>query len=448
MQSLRSFIEAMNEFPEEFIEVNKAVSSSRELTAAVYYLLSKNENKAVMFNKVHDSDVPVVTNVFGTRKRLAIALGTAEKTLHEVYRDNEKKRIEPEIVDSAPIQEIEFDRKNLDLRKLPVIAHNLEDNGPYITAGMMTVKDPDTGVRNSGIYRLMIKDGHRTGIHLSETSHAYYIYRKYVERKENMPVAVTIGTHPAVLLGSLSSLGIDDDEFSVMGGLLGEPLRITHCRSVDLEVPADGEICLEGSIAWNLSEPEGPIGEFHSMYSGVRNYPVLEVHHVTMRRNPIYLDICSGSLEHQLMGGLPRIGQIYNAVKKACPGVQDVYLPPSGFCRFACYVSIKKMVEGEPSNAAAAVFGADAFIRNVVVVDDNVDIFNDSEVLKAVNLYMNPKCNFVIPFAKGSQIDPAADEGIVSKIGIDATRPLNAENVPISISDSISRFNPERLFES
>ena len=135
--------------------------------------------------------------------------------------------------------------------------------------------------------------------------------------KKPMPIAVTIGTHPAVYLASLSLMGLDEDEFDVAGGLLGEPLKLVSCKTVDIEVPAEGEICLEGEISWDKRDSEGPIGEFHSFYCGENNYPVVTVKCITRRKNPVYLDICSGSRDHQLIGGLPRTGMIYNAVKKS-----------------------------------------------------------------------------------------------------------------------------------
>lgn len=428
------------------MEIDAPVSSVHELTGAVYYLLQQKKNRAVMFNNVDGGSIPVLTNLFADRMRLALAIGAAEDELNFVYREKESLRIVPEVITAAPVQEVSLDDGSVDLFSLPVVSHNLKDKGPYITAGIMTVKDPDTGVRNSGIYRLMIKDRNHTGIHLAETSHAYYIYRKYMQRKQPMPVAVTIGTHPAVYLSSLSLLGLGEDEFEVAGGLLGEALKLVRCRTVDLEVPAYGEICLEGEIGWNERGPEGPIGEFHSLYSGENNYPVLTVKSISTRKEPIYLDICSGGREHQLMGGLPRTGMIYKAAKKACAGLGDVYLPPSGFCRFSCYLSIKKIAEGEPANAAAAVFGADPIIRHVVVVDDDVNIFDEESVLAAVNRNMSIDDCFIIPRAKGSPIDPVSRNGLVSKIGIDATRSMDSKHSVINYNDSIRELDIEKLF--
>lgn len=444
MQDLRSFLALLSEFPDEFVTAAGPVSARLELTRAVYALERKKRNSAVLFTQVDGFAMPVLANVFGTRRRLALSLGAEERDLHQAYRDREANLLKPVLVGAGPIQEVEESR--VDLGTLPIVTHNGGDNGPYISAGIMTVKDPETGIRNSGIYRLMAKDARRTGIHLAESSHAYFIYRKYMERKQPMPVAITIGAHPACYLGSLSFLGFGADEFEAMGGLLGEPLEIVRCRTVDLEVPAAGEICLEGFIDWRTREPEGPVGEWHTLYSDIRDYPVVTITAITRRKEPIYLDICSGGAEHQLLGGLPRLGQIYRSVKKACPGVRDVFMPPSGFCRASCYVSLKKYVEGEPANAAAAVFGTDPFVRHVVVVDQDVDIFDDAEVLKALNLNTDLSKCFVMPYAKGSPIDPTSRNGVVSKIGVDATRPLGKEMSKVDYAEGVDMIDLSKIF--
>jgi 2,5-furandicarboxylate decarboxylase 1 len=262
-----------------------------------------------------------------------------------------------------------------------------------------------------------------------------------------MPIAITIGAHPAFYMGSLSFCGIDTDEYDVVGGLLDGPMEIVKCKSVDLEVPAAGEICLEGYIDWERRESEGPFGEWHTLYGEAMNNPVVTITTVTMRNDPIYLDVCSGDVEHQLMGGLPRIGQIYNHVKVACPGVRDVYMPPSGFCRVACYVSIKKYAEGEPVNGIAAVFSADPFVRHAVFVDEDVNIFNEIEVLRAINLNMDVSKCFIINNAKGSPIDPAARNGIVTKIGIDATRKLNSKFARINFNEGLNSIDLSKIFK-
>jgi 2,5-furandicarboxylate decarboxylase 1 len=205
---------------------------------------------------------------------------------------------------------------------------------------------------------------------------------------------------------------------------------------------------LEGYIDWEKREPEGPFGEWHTLYGETMNYPVVTITTMTMRNNPIYHDLCSGDTEHQLLGGISRLGQIYNQVKVACPGVRDVYMPPSGCCRTACYVSIKKFVEGEAANGAAAVFSADPFVRHAVFVDDDVNIFDEAEVLRAVNLNMDISKCFIIHNAKGSPIDPMSRNGVVTKIGIDATRQLTSKFPRINFNEGLSSIDLSKVFKA
>lgn len=447
MRDLRHFLKVLSGVTEELLTTKESVDPKLELTRVIYKLEKERKHPAVLFKNVSGSQIPVLTNLFGNRKRLALALDTNEAGVNQVYREREKNLLPPVMVSSAPVQEVVYSGDDVRLGMLPIVTHNSGDAGPYITAGIMTVRDPETKIRNSGIYRLMVQNVHQMGVHLAESSHVYYIYQKYCALKQPMPVAITIGAHPALYLGSLSFQGIDTDEFEVMGGLLGEGIELVKCHTVDLEVPAQGEICLEGYIHWETRAPEGPVGEWHTLYSGINNYPVVTIKTITMRKDPIYLDICSGATEHLLMGGLPRLGQIYNYVKCACPGVKEVYMPPTGFCRTTCYVAIKKCVEGEPANGAAAVFAADPFVRHVVVVDEDVDIFDDSEVLRAINLNMDINKCFIMRHAKGSPIDPTSRNGVVTKVAIDATRPLNSNLKRVNYNEGLEQIDLRHFFE-
>lgn len=446
MKDLRTYIDQLAQRPGQLLTTDVPVDPKLELTRIVYKLESQNRRPALLFREVRGSGMPVLTNLFGSRERLALALDTTNEELNRVYREREKRLTPPVIVSTGPIQQRVMTGDQVDLTTLPIVHHNSGDAGPYITAGVTTVRDPDTGIRNAGMYRYMLKSRNRMGVHLAEASHVYYIYRRYCEKKQHMPIAITIGAHPAFYLGSLSFCGIDTDEYEIMGGLLGSAMEVVKCRSVDLEVPADGEICLEGYIDWEKREPEGPFGEWHTLYGDAMNYPVATITAMTMRHDPIYHDLCSGDTEHQLLGGIPRLGQIYNQVKVACPGVRDLHMPPSGCCRTACYVSIKKYVEGEAANGAAAVFSADPFVRHAVFVDEDVNIFDDAEVLRAVNLNMDPSQCFIIYNAKGSPIDPTSRNGVVTKIGIDATRPLRGRYPQIDFREGLGGVDLSNIF--
>ena len=446
MNDLRAFIEKLSEFPGELLTASGPVSPKLELTRAIYKLAEENRTPAVLFKNVDGNRIPVLTNLFRTRKRMAIGLGCSEKELNHVYRSRERNYIKPTLVAQGPIQEVVLKGNDIDLTSLPVVTHNTEDGGPYITAAMGTTRDPSTGIRNVGMYRLQILGKNKTAIHLAESSHIYYIYKQHCARGQDMPIALTIGASPAVYLGSLSAQSIDIDEYDVMGGLLEKPLEVVKCQTIDHEVPAHGEICLEGYVDKEERVPEGPFGEFPTLYGGPMPNTVFKISAITMRRNPIYLDVCSGTAEHQRLGSLPRIGQIYSQVKVAAPGVQDVYLPLSAFGRNACYVSMKKMVDGEPANAAAAVISADPYIRHVVIVDTDVNVFDESEVLRAISLYMRPENCFMINKAKGSPIDPTARDGMVTKIGIDATKPAGINSRKISYSDGLDEIDLNKIF--
>jgi 2,5-furandicarboxylate decarboxylase 1 len=430
MKDLRNFIDQLARAPGQLLTTDVPVDPKLELTRIVYTLEKQNRQPAVLFRNVRGSAMPVVTNLFGHRDRLALALDTTGDKLNQVYREREKRLIPPVIVSSGPIQERVLTGDDVDLTTLPIVHHNSGDAGPYITAGVTTVKDPETGIRNAGMYRYMLKDKNRMLVHLAEASHVFYIR-----------------AHPLFHLGSLSFCGIDTDEYEIMGGLFGGAMEIVKCTSVDLEVPAHGEICLEGYIDCQKREPEGPFGEWHTLYGDAMNNPVVTITAMTMRRDPIYHDLCSGDADHQLLGGISRLGQIYNQVKVACPGIRDVCMPPSGCCRAVCYVSIKKFVEGEPANGAAAVFSADPFVRYAVFVDDDVNIFDDAEVLRAVTLNTDVSKCFIIPNAKGSPIDPTSRGGVVTKLGIDATRPLDGRFPRIDFNEGLGGIDLSKIFK-
>ncbi len=435
-KDLRGFLEKLKrEGPEDIIFVNRKVDPRFELSAVLKRLEMENRYPAVLFNHVGDFKIPVLSNLFATRKRLALALGCEERRLNEVYREKEDHRIEPQLVKTGPVKEVIITGKDVDLTKLPIITHNEKDAGPYITAGAMVLKDPETKKRNIGIYRHMLHGPNELGVHFAETSHSNLIYEKYMKRGEPMEAAITIGMHPLFYLGVLSFVPYGVDEYTIVGGLMDEPLEIVKCETVDLEVPSMAEIVIEGIIDPKKRKEEGPYGEFTTLYGKRSLNPVVDVKAITMRRNPIYLDIFSGNIDQQLLGGTPRLSSIYKAIQVACPTVKDVFMPPSGCCRLTCYISIEKRHEGEAKNAICAAFAADPFIKYAVVVDSDVDIFNDSDIWRAIaTRVIVDEDVFHIRDAKGHPLDPTAKNGfLVSKVGIDATKPLKGYPETISV---------------
>lgn len=426
MYDLKSFLKTIEGREDHLVKVKKTVNPKFEACAVIQKLEQEKKSPAVFFEKVKGSDFPAISNVFGSRERIALAFGTNAKDLNRVVRERESKPLEPTMVKDAPVQEVVLTGKQIDLTKLPIFTHNEKDAGPYVTAGMMVVRDPETGIRNIGIYRHMLQGKNQLGIHLAETGHGRLVYDKHMARGESVPVAITIGHHPLVYLGSLSFVPFGIDEYTIMSGYMQESLRLVKCKTVDLEVPADAEIVLEGTIPKGQTAKDGPFGEYTTVYGKLRENPVVKISAITMRKNPVYFDVLSGYKDHQFLGGIPRLSSTYRAIRTACPTIQDINMPPCGCCRFTCYISIKKRHEGEAKNALAAAFGADQFVKLAIVVDDDVDIFDDSAMLLALNTRLKPIGNvFIIPNAKTNALDPTVEnELLVTKIGIDATKPL------------------------
>ena len=446
MLDLRSFLKEIENDPKHLKKAKKEVDIKYEATAVLEKLQFENQYPAVLYENVKGYDMPVVTNVFADRDRIAKAFGLETTELNAFIREAETKPVAPIMVTDAPVQEVVWTGDDIDLHKLPIPFHNDAEAGQYLSSGMLVGKDPETGIRNVGIYRHLIQAKDQLGVHLAETGHGCLLYDKWKAQKKNMPIAITIGHHPLVYMGAMSFVPFGVDEYSMAGSFMNEPLRLVKCKTVDLEVPADAEIVIEGYIDTEATHLDGPIGEYTTVYGLQRQNPFIKITAITMRKKPIYLDVFNGHIDHMLLGGTPRLGTIYRAVRAACPTVVDVYMPPCGTCRFTCYIQIKKRHEGEAKNAICAAFGADPFLKLCIAVDEDVDIFNDSKVLLALSTRLKPRDNvFMIHGAKTNSLDPTVENGLlVTKTGIDATKPLsgfpNTVSVPGSKDIDLSEY--------
>ena len=432
---LRSFLRQLEvEAPDQIVRVTREVDPYFEVTAVLAKLEKERKFPVVIFEKVKGSKLPVVTNVHADARRLFRAIGLKNATLTEFlkeYAAREDKLIDPVTVPEGPCQEVVITGKDIDVRTLPILTYHEKDAGRYITCGMEILRDPDTGVRNAGIYRLMIHDRDTFGIQISETAHGHYIWQAYERRNQPAPMAVVIGHHPGFYLGCLSFTSLETDELCVAGGIMGEPLEMVRCKTLDLEVPAHAEIILECEILPKLRKKEAPFGEYPGTYGPQRDNPIVKVKAITMRRDAMYQSSFVGHPDNLLLSGIIRSTTILRTVKLASPKVKAVHMPTSGRCRFICHVAIDKVIEGEPKNAAMAAFAADPFLKYVIVVDKDVNILNDEEVLHAIATRVRADTDtFMVTHAKGSPLDPASYDPaggshLVTKMGIDATRKAN-----------------------
>ncbi|MDN5344509.1 MAG: 2,5-furandicarboxylate decarboxylase 1 [Clostridia bacterium] len=382
---------------------------------------------ALQFEKIRGASIPVVTGIAGTRELLGLALGVPREQIVEHFARAQANPGDCLLVEAgaAPVKEKII--HNVDLGSLPIPVHHEKDGGPYITAGVLVAKDPLTGVRNLSIHRLQVLSPNRLGI-LILPRHLSHFFRATEEEGRPLEVAIAIGLDPLLLLASQAITPPGYDEYTIAGALYGQPLELVKGETVDLEVPAQAEIVLEGRLLPAVREVEGPFGEYPKYYGPASPKPVIELTAMTSRRDPIYQTIVPATMEHLLLGAIPREGGLLQLIKNTVPNTCGVHLTPGGTCRYDAVIAIDKQNEGEAKNAIFAAFSSSQEIKHVVVVDRDVDIFNPHEVEWAIATRCQAGRDvFIVERALGNKLDPSSDNGLSDKMGIDATVPLDAE---------------------
>src|SRR5437870_9554573 len=261
-QSIRDFVAAYEHaFPGEVVRVTEAVTLDYDVMALVLEYERRRRWPILLFEKVAGADRPIVANVVASRRALAWALGVPEPRLALEYARRIKDTIKPNVVASAPFRERVLTGADLDLGRLPIPTYFPGDAGRYLTAGMLVARDPETGVETEGYHRFQVKGRDRMGVSLHSRRRMFEYQRRAEAKGRPLPCAVVLGLHPLVSMGSLAYPPPDVGKFEVVGGLLGEPLQIAPCSTIDLHVPASAEIVIEGEILPGTREPEGPFGE-------------------------------------------------------------------------------------------------------------------------------------------------------------------------------------------
>lgn len=417
------------------LAVAKPGASLRHEIAAV----SKNleREKALLFPAPRGPsvahDIPVVTNLLVDRPSVAAALGVPGHDVLSKFLNAAQRPVAPVEVDRAPVQEVVH--KDVDLEGLlPIPTHNELDSGAYITAALLIARSPDTGVQNMSIHRCQISGPNRIGVLLlPRHTHAYY--RQAEKRGVPLEIALVIGVHPAYLLASQAIAALDEDEMGIAGALLGRPAEVVKCLTNNVRVPAHAEIVLEGRLLLGVREPEGPFGEFPQYYGPRANREVIEIDTVTHRRRPIFHTIVGGGYEHLILGGVPREATLLQHLRRSFPNVLDVRLTRGGTCRYHLVVKIDKLNDGEPKNIMMGAFAGHYDVKQVVVVDRDVDIDSAVDIEWAIaTRFQADRDLLVVSGAQGSRLDPSADEGVSAKMGLDATAPMG------TLSDTYRRI--------
>ncbi|HXH83644.1 MAG TPA: UbiD family decarboxylase [Candidatus Tectomicrobia bacterium] len=427
-QDMRSFIEAYGRaHPGEVVRITEPISRDFDVMALTLEYERRRRFPVLLFEQVRGHDVPIVCNVVASRRALAFALGVDEGRLALEYARRIKETIKPVVVADPPFRARVLTGPDLDLGRLPIPTYFPGDAGRYLTAGMLVARDPETGVETEGYHRFQLKGRDRLGVSLHSRRRMFEYQRRAEARGQALPCAIVLGLHPLVSMGSLAYPPADVGKFEVVGGLFGEPLEIAPCATIDLHVPAAAEIVIEGEILAGVREPEGPFGEFTGYFSRRSTQHVFVARAVCMRERPWFQSIGSGRAgDHITTLGLVREAEIRNALDRVIPNVTGVHVPLSGTSSFTAYVAIRQSRPGEAKHVIPIVLGVDHYLKLVIVVDDDIDVFDESDVLWAVATRMQADRDLVvIGGSLGALLDPSADErGVTAKLGIDATRPF------------------------
>jgi 2,5-furandicarboxylate decarboxylase 1 len=429
---LRSFLgEARQLGPDFFVSISKPVDPVLETCVIQQKLAAEGRYPAIRMENIKGSDLPLATNILGSYSLLGLALGVdpgqPKSAILQRFRDRAAKPLE-----GAPVKQVVLTGDDIDLAKLPIVHHAEQDSGKYITVGVLVLRDPDSGVLNAGMYRHEVQGKDKLGCMFNPAHHAGYIYRRCQELNKRMEAVLFIGHHPAALLGALGEGSIDSCELDLMGGLMGEPLAVTDAETVDLPVPAFAEIAIEGYLDPANETADGPFAEFTGYYGPAKDpIGLMHVTAITMRSDAIYHDLDPAHPEHNLANALSLESAVYDSVRRLVPSVTAVYVPVSGACRFTTYVAIKKSVPGQGKSAGLAAITANPNLKIAVVVDDDIDIYDEQRVLWAIATTFEADQDLVvIPGAMGSHLNPSSYGEIRNQHGpmntkmvIDATRP-------------------------
>ena len=471
-KDLREFI-AFLEQKGQLRRIDVPVSRDLEITEIADRTV-KSGGPALLFENVEGYDMPLVINLYGThqrtawalgvddvdqlaqrvRKLLSMAQGPPQGLMNKVRAAGELlgiARAQPKVVSGGPCQEVVSTGEDVDLNKLPVLKCWPEDAGRFITLPLVISRDPATGRRNVGTYRMQVYDGRTTGMHWQTHKVGAHHYRASEERKEErLEVAVALGGDPATIWTGPLPLPPEMDEIAVSGLIREQPVEIVRCKTVDLEVPAHAEIVLEGYVTPGELRAEGPFGDHTGYYSLADDYPIFHVTAVTHRLDPIYPTIIVGRpITEDYYMGSASMRLLLPALQMNLPELVDMSMPAEGIFHNLMIVSVKKEFPGHVRKVMYALWGLGllSLAKTIVVVDHFVNVHDLSEVAWRVTSNIDPSRDvFFVDGAVDDLDHAAARPRYGSKMGIDATAkgPMDGRTrdwpPDIVMSDEIKRL--------
>ena len=410
--SLRSFIEDLKKNG-RLTEIGRPVSKEYEAP-----IISSETKGPVLFENVDGSRA--IMNLLGSREELGAMLGVPKdeiiRKLSDVSPDGEVI-----VVSDSPTKESILEKDEIDLTAMPIMKHFEKDGGlGYITAGV--VVSEYEGEMNASVHRLMVVDKKTLAARLVPPRHTYVLHKKASEKGERLPVAIVIGADPVITYASTTRVPAAK-EFEYAAALRGSPVELFECAN-GVKVP-HAEYVLEGYIEPEERVAEGPFVDITGTYDHIRPEPVIRIERIYHRKDPIYHGILPAGPEHLLMMGVPYEPRIYKAVSEVTT-VKNVVLTEGGCCYLHAVIQIQKQTEGDAKNAIMAAFAAHTSLKHVVVVDEDIDIFNPADIEFAIATRVKGDMDvMIVPNVRGSSLDPrGAPDGTTTKIGVDATKVL------------------------
>jgi 2,5-furandicarboxylate decarboxylase 1 len=412
----RSFMEQLRQNG-ELTRISKLVSTEYEMAGVIEAL----GEKPVLFENVKESSIPVAAGLLSSKELIARALGIKRDGL--LYRLSAalEKPVPPEIAEKGECQEII--ENDVDLTKLPIMRYTEKDGGKYIASAVSIIRDPEFGTRNMCFHRLMLLNKRRFVARIVENRGTDSALKK---AGGELNIAICIGNSTPVLLAAATTLPMGADELGMANAL--EKTELVKCKTIDLEVPKDCEIVLEGRITREKTA-EGPFLDTTGTIDKIRQQPIIEIKCITHRENPIYQTLLPGRHEHQFLMGMPKEPTIFNEVNKVCE-CKDVYITAGGCSWLHAVVQIKKKSPDDGKKAITAAFEGHKSLKHCVIVDDDIDIYNPHDVEWAIATRFQADKNAVIlPNQPGSSLDPSGDlsegkKATTCKMGLDATVPF------------------------
>lgn len=398
----------------KLLRIKKAFS--RRLEAAG--ILKAVEPRPVLFEEIKESEFRVAGNLFCTKDDIASYFGIQARQLIPFLTKAIDERKKPEVVNSAPCQEVV--ESDVDLGKLPILLHNDRDGGYYISSAVVVAKDPEYG-QNLDFHRAMQFKKDRMSVRVVQKRH----FDIFLQKNGELDVAFCVGNAPNVLVAAATSVELGVDELEIANAM--EPMHVIRAKSVDLLVPADCEFVLEGRVYLTERHDEGPFIDLTETYDIVRQEPVFEVKKITHREDAVWQALLPGALEHKVLMGMPREPTIYREVNAAGVRCLDVNVDPGGCSWLHAIVQIDKTSEEDGRKAIEAALKGHKSCKHVFVVDKDIDIYDPLQVEWAMATRFQGDVDMVMKEKEpGSSLDPSAAPGtkMTTKMGFDLTKPL------------------------